>query len=262
MRAGATLLFDSDPDAEEAETVLKSSAFIDALRRPRDGAAGAAKPAAGPVLTAGKGKRVLLIDHQDSFVHTLANYVRQTGAEVVTVRSNPRKIGLEESEIDRLGGEKGFDMALLSPGPGNPTDFQVPATMKALEKRKIPVFGVCLGLQGIVETYGGVLGILPVPVHGKPSKVKFVGSRQGGIFEGMPEEIVCGRYHSLYAIREKLPKTLISTAETEDGCIMAIQHAKFPVAAVQFHPESILTQPGMGVQMIGNALANLKKSMY
>lgn len=264
VRAGATLLFDSDPDAEEAETVLKSSAFIDALRRPREAGGGGknGKKADEPASSAGKGKRVLLIDHQDSFVHTLANYVRQTGAEVITIRSNPLKVGLDESEIDRLGGKKGFDMALLSPGPGNPTDFQVPASMKALAKRKIPVFGVCLGLQGIVENYGGTLDILPVPVHGKPSKVKMTGEQKGGIFEGCPSEITCGRYHSLYAVREKLPATLRSTAETEDGCIMAVQHTKLPVAAVQFHPESILTAPGMGVKMISNALKNLKSSMY
>jgi len=195
-------------------------------------------------------------------VHTLANYVRQTGAEVVTIRSNPLKVGLDEREIDRLGGKKGFDMALLSPGPGNPTDFQVPATMRACEKRKIPVFGVCLGLQGIVETYGGTLDILPVPVHGKPSSVSVVGDTKGGIFEGCPSTITCGRYHSLFALRGKMPKELTVTAQTDDECIMAVQHASKPVAAVQFHPESILTSPGMGVKMLANALKNLKSSMY
>jgi len=191
VRAGATLLFDSDPPAEEAETVLKASAFIDALRNPRT-ANGAAAAAAVPANMTCAGKRVLLIDHQDSFVHTLANYLRQTGAEVVTIRSNPGKVGLDATEIDRLGKQgSAFSLAVLSPGPGNPSDFQVPATIKALNERKIPIFGVCLGLQGIVEAFEGKLAQLPTPMHGKPSIVKIIGDMERGIFSEVPPPPPC-----------------------------------------------------------------------
>ena len=263
VRAGATLLFDSDPPAEEAETELKASAFIEALRVPRT-SKGAPKPGAeagaanegGAANKGCAGKRILLIDHQDSFVHTLANYLRQTGADVVTIRSHPGKVGLEASEIDRLSKEGGaFALAVLSPGPGNPTDFQVPATIVALCERQIPIFGVCLGLQGIIEKFGGVLGQLPTPMHGKPSTVKVVGDMEKGIFAELPDEIMCGRYHSLFA--HKMPDCLEVTAKTEDGCIMAVRHKTLPIAAVQFHPESILTQPGAGVRMLTNAVLHL-----
>eukprot|EP00286_Rhodomonas_abbreviata_P007146 CAMPEP_0181335660 /NCGR_PEP_ID=MMETSP1101-20121128/26962_1 /TAXON_ID=46948 /ORGANISM="Rhodomonas abbreviata, Strain Caron Lab Isolate" /LENGTH=1086 /DNA_ID=CAMNT_0023445819 /DNA_START=67 /DNA_END=3327 /DNA_ORIENTATION=- len=259
VRAGATLLFDSDPPAEEAETQLKASALLDAIRRPSPSANSTAPDStnAPPLHAEGKGKRVLLIDHQDSFVHTLANYIRQTGAEVVTIRSNPNRVGLAEGEIDRLAQEGGaFAMAVLSPGPGNPTDFQVPKTIEALEKRRIPIFGVCLGLQGMIERYGGKLDILPVPVHGKPSVVQVKGDQDKGIFSDLPTEIMCGRYHSLYCA--DLPKDLEATAHTADGCIMGIRHKTLPVAAVQFHPESILTAPGCGVRMLANALTHLR----
>ncbi|EKX34633.1 hypothetical protein GUITHDRAFT_80372 [Guillardia theta CCMP2712] len=254
VRAGATLLFDSDPPAEEAETVLKASAFIDAIRRPRGEDSAPHKSEAK--MTGGTGKRIILIDHQDSFVHTLANYLRQTGAEVVTIRSHPGKVGLDDKEIDRLAKSRKFDLAVLSPGPGNPTDFQVPKTIKALVDRKIPIFGVCLGLQGIIEHFGGQLGVLPTPVHGKPSEVTIKGDMEEGIFSELPPELTCGRYHSLHCV--KLPEDLVVTAETSDGCIMAVRHKTLPIAAVQFHPESILTSPGAGVRMLTNALIHLK----
>jgi len=256
VRAGATLLFDSDPPAEEAETQLKASALLDAIRRPTPAPSAKTDNGIPAFLSEGRNKRVLLVDHQDSFVHTLANYIRQTGAEVVTIRSNPQQVGLEEGEIDRLAKQYGeFSMALLSPGPGNPNDFQVPKTIEFLEKRRIPIFGVCLGLQGMIEKYGGKLGILPVPMHGKPSVVQIKGDREKGIFSDLPEEIMCGRYHSLYC--QEMPADLQVTAQTADGCIMAIRHKTLPVAAVQFHPESILTAPGCGVRMLANALQYL-----
>jgi anthranilate synthase len=103
--------------------------------------------------------RVLLIDHEDSFVHTLANYVRQCGAEVSTIRA-----GLSIEEVEKFAP----DMVLMSPGPGCPDDFASPAMIGALASRRIPIFGVCLGLQSIVQHFGGKLDILPTPVHGKP----------------------------------------------------------------------------------------------
>lgn len=104
-----------------------------------------------------------MIDHEDSFVHTLANYVAQCGAEVSTVRA-----GLTIEEVESYAP----DMVLMSPGPGCPDDFGAPAMIGALAERGIPVFGVCLGLQSIVQHFGGKLDILPTPVHGKPHAVR------------------------------------------------------------------------------------------
>jgi anthranilate synthase len=242
VRVGATLLFDSDPEAEEEETHVKASAFLDALRRPRG------VPAAGPapLVQSGRGRRVLLVDHQDSFVHTLANYLRQTGAEVTT-----RRCGFPPECLERPRP----DLVVLSPGPGAPSDFDVPGTVKQLLDRGLPVFGVCLGLQGIVEHFGGELGVLETPVHGKPSLVRVRGGR---LFHGLPASFRAGRYHSLFARRETLPDALRVTAESADGVVMAVEHAELPVAAVQFHPESILSlDDDLGLRLLANAVAAL-----
>jgi len=144
------------------------------------------------------------------------------------------------------------DLILISPGPGRPSDFGVPDLVRHAAKAGIPVFGVCLGLQGIVEAFGGELGVLPYPMHGKPSKVRHYGA---GVFEGLPEEIEVGRYHSLYAIPERLPEVLEVTARSEDGVIMGVRHRDLPIEAVQFHPESILTaHDDTGLKLMRNAL--------
>jgi anthranilate synthase len=244
VRVGATLLWDSDPDEEERETHLKASAFLDAIRRPRRTPAISEMAAVRP----GAGKRVLLVDHQDSFVHTLANYLRQTGAEVVTLRA-----GFPPSELDRLRP----DLAVLSPGPGTPGDFEVSATIGALVERAIPAFGVCLGLQGIVEHFGGKLAVLDAPMHGKPSRIRTVGGR---LLDGLPPEFRAGRYHSLYALRDTLPPDLMVTAESDDGVVMAVEHATLPVAAVQFHPESILTlDDDVGLRLVRHVVERLAR---
>jgi anthranilate synthase len=109
-----------------------------------------------------------------------------------------------------------------------------------------------LGLQGIVEAFGGELGVLSYPMHGKPSLVK---NRGLGVFEGLPAEFEVGRYHSLYAIPGRLPACLEVTAESTDGIIMGIRHRELPIEAVQFHPESILTAAGdTGLKLMRNAL--------
>jgi len=123
------------------------------------------------------------------------------------------------------------------------------------------VFGVCLGLQGIVEAFGGELGVLDYPMHGKPSMVR---NRGVGVFEGLPAEFQVGRYHSLFARRETLPACLEITAETKEldasgniiaGVIMGIRHRELPIEAVQFHPESILTaEGGHGLKLMENAM--------
>ena len=245
VRAGATLLYDSDPVAEEAETELKASALLDAIGRAR-------VTERRPVATTPRpstGQRVLLVDHQDSFVHTLANYLRQAGAEVVTLRS-----GFPADTLDDLKPH----LAVLSPGPGAPSDFDVAGTIDALVRRRIPVFGVCLGLQGMIEYFGGTLGVLDPPVHGKASRIRVLGGR---IFAGLPREFIAGRYHSLYAIRERLPAVLEVTAESDDGVVMAVEHRSLPLAAVQFHPESIMTlADDVGLRLLANVMAHMATS--
>lgn len=242
VRVGATLLYDSDPEAEEDETHVKVSALLDAIRRP-DGVV--PEEPRTSFEKVGTGKKILLVDHRDSFVHTLANYLRQTGAEVVTWRS-----GFPHADLDALRP----DLVVLSPGPGNPTDFDVSGTLAALRQRGLPVFGVCLGLQGLVEHCGGKLGVLDYPMHGKPSSIEVQG---GSLFEGLPKRFRAGRYHSLYALRDALPAELRVTAQTQDGVIMAVEHARERIAAVQFHPESILTPGELGLRLLANAVATL-----
>jgi anthranilate synthase len=243
VRAGATLLFDSDPVAEDEECRLKASALFAAIAGNR---AGAAAPAA-VVPQAGKGRKVVLVDHEDSFVHTLAGYVRQTGAECVTLRHDFARAELADGAAP--------DLILLSPGPGRPDDFAMRETLDLLLRRRIPIFGVCLGLQGIVEYFGGALDVLDTPMHGKPSVIRASGNR---LFGGLPSEFTVGRYHSLYARKSALPAELSVAAETADGVIMAVEHKTLPIAAVQFHPESVMTSPSaVGMPIITAMLATL-----
>jgi len=269
VRAGATLLHDSDPAAEEAETELKASALIDAIVRSDDKIDNV--PAvmanwASEGSNSDKRPQVLLVDHEDSFVHTLANYLRQTGADVVTCRSGAIFDKFLSEQVDT--GKFKPDLVVLSPGPGSPSTFQLSHTIDCMIARKVPIFGVCLGLQGLVEHFGGELGILDYPMHGKPSSITRSFSDEGehklkiDVLRGLPAEFTVARYHSLYGNRKLMPKELIITASTADGVVMAIQHAHMPIAAVQFHPESILTLPKNGMKILTNALKTLQSSDY
>ena len=262
VRAGATLLYDSSPPAEELETELKASAMIDAIVQcgSEDSEFEVDTNLIGKnMVKVGDGKSVILIDHEDSFVHKLGNYLRQTGASVRTLRSGPSAL----STIERLiqDGEKP-DLVVLSPGPGNPADFGLSTSLDFLTENNIPTFGVCLGLQGMVEHFGGVLGVLSYPMHGKPSMVTITpaGKVPSSIFAGLPDSLEVARYHSLYGIADRLPSCLEVTATSEDGIVMGIQHKDLPLAAVQFHPESILTSPAHGMAILQNVLLNLRYS--
>ena len=231
---------------EEAETELKASAMISAIRDARAGNSGSIERSTARV---GEGVNILLVDHEDSFVHTLANYFRQTGANVSTVRTP-----VPDEVFDRLKP----DLVVLSPGPGTPKDFDCAATIKRARSRELPIFGVCLGLQALAEAYGGELRQLHIPMHGKPSRIRV--SKPGVIFSGLPKEITVGRYHSIFADPVRLPDDFVVTAETEDGVIMAFEHRKEPIAAVQFHPESIMTLgQNAGMRMIENIVAHLPR---
>ena len=242
IRAGATLLFDSDPEAEEAECRLKASALLATVR-----GGGARQAAAAVTSNSGRGRKVLLVDHEDSFVHTLAGYIRTTGAEVATMRPDMARAEL------RAGTRP--DLVVMSPGPGRPRDFGAAETLDLLVERNIPVFGVCLGLQAMVEYFGGMLDVLDIPMHGKPSPVRRVGN---SILSGLEDGFTVGRYHSLYARRATLPAALRVTAETDDGVVMAVEHESLPMAAVQFHPESVMTLYGaVGIPIIDAVFAAL-----
>ncbi|MCR9218626.1 MAG: anthranilate synthase [Alphaproteobacteria bacterium] len=246
VRAGATLLYDSIPEEEEKETELKASALRAALRAPGNAEGGELAP---EVRKVGAGKRILLVDHEDSFVHTLANYFRQTGAEVTTVRTP-----LDDAVFERVKP----DLVVLSPGPGSPRDFACAATIEAASARDLPIFGVCLGLQAIAEQAGATLGQLDTPMHGKPSRIKV--TKAGRVFPRLSNELTIGRYHSLHVLPQTLPAPYEVTAVTDDGVVMAIEHAERPIAAVQFHPESIMSLgKSAGMTIIENVVESLTR---
>jgi len=255
VRTGATLLFDSDPAAEEAETRLKAQALLEVLSDPQR-SRGAGSPTPAPV---GVGEpspagasRVLLVDHQDSFVHTLAGYFRQAGAQVTTLRS-----GFDPALLDTYAP----DLVVLSPGPGRPSDFGCAQLLDELDARGVAAFGVCLGLQAMVEHAGGTLSLLPVPAHGKPGRVRATG---GELLAGLPTEFTAGRYHSLHAVpgqvRGGFAVTAVlaadpDSADAQSAVVMAIENTAARRWAVQFHPESIMTATGeAGHLIVANVL--------
>jgi anthranilate synthase len=256
VRTGATLLFESDPAAEERETQLKARALLETLGRgggAEDSGAGErpaapARAAGGPAAeAAGAGMRVLLVDHQDSFVHTLGGYFREAGAEVTTLRA-----GFDAGLLDAWAP----DLVVLSPGPGRPSDFGCDGLLAALDQRGIPAFGVCLGMQAMVEHAGGRIRLLASPAHGKPGSVRVIGGPAcPGLFAGLPAEFAAGRYHSLHAVPSEVGGGFVVTAVTPDGVVMAIEDDASGRWGVQFHPESIMTAAGgAGHHLIANVL--------
>jgi anthranilate synthase len=252
VRAGATLLFDSDPAAEEAETELKARALLETLGESAAAPASheerqpARRPAApAPSGLPGQDMRVLLVDHQDSFVHTLAGYFAEQGAQVTTLRA-----GFPAAVLD----DYRPDLVVLSPGPGRPADFDCADLLTELDARGLPAFGVCLGLQAMVEHAGGELALLPSPAHGKPGTVRRTGG-DDGLLAGLPADFTAARYHSLHAVPGQVKGGFTVTAVTPDGVVMAIEDPAAARWAVQFHPESILTAAGgTGRQVIANVL--------
>lgn len=187
---------------------------------------------------------IFILDNYDSFVYTLAGYVRQLGAEIEVVRND----AFDESEIpERLAG---FDGVLISPGPGTPGDagLSIPIIRYALANN-IPLLGVCLGHQAIAEALGGIVTHAEELMHGKTSAVVHSNS---AMFDGVPSPFRATRYHSLAIVDGTTPEELRITARTEGGVIMAVEHTSAPMWGVQFHPESVLTEGGY--TMIGNWL--------
>ena len=244
VRAGATLLYDSDPESEEAETYIKARALIETLQESERMVA-TPEPQPPAAVPGDRAFRVLLVDHQDSFVHTLGDYFRQHDAEVTTLRA-----GFPAAMLDSLAP----DLVVLSPGPGRPADFDCDDLLSQLDARKLPAFGVCLGLQAMVEHAGGELSLLPEPQHGKPGQIVVRG--RTSLFAGMAPRFTAARYHSLYAEEQAVKGGFTVTAATPDGVVMAIEDEAAGRWAVQFHPESILTAADRsGHQIIANVLA-------
>ena len=186
--------------------------------------------------------RILVIDNYDSFVYNLVQYLSQLGAEVEVWRNDDERFA-EAAWAD------GFDGILLSPGPGTPEEAGVCIDVVHSQAGRLPIFGVCLGLQSISVAFGGVVNRAPELLHGKTSLVHHDGR---GVFAGLPDPFTATRYHSLALDPATVPDELEVSATTESGVIMAVRHKTLPVESVQFHPESVLTEAGY--QMLANWL--------
>ncbi len=184
---------------------------------------------------------LLLIDNYDSFVHNLARYFERLGQATHVVRNDA--IGVAKVRAMKPAA------IVMSPGPCTPREAGVSLELTRELHREVPMLGVCLGHQVIVEALSGRLVRAEVPVHGRASEIRHDGSR---LFEGLPSAFRVGRYHSLVAEPSSLGEALRPTAWTADGVIMALEHREFPVFGVQFHPESILTE--FGYELLANFL--------
>ena len=177
--------------------------------------------------------RMLLIDNYDSFTYNLVQAFAAMGASVMVYRNDA--ITIEEGlALDPTH-------LVISPGPGRPEHAGVSLDMIGAFAGKVPIFGVCLGHQSIVQHYGGKIVRAERLMHGKTSMVKHDGE---AIFDGLSNPFEVGRYHSLCAEQETLPGDLIVTAQTDRGEIMGVRHKTLQIEGVQFHPESILTRHG------------------
>jgi anthranilate synthase component 2 len=184
--------------------------------------------------------RLLMIDNYDSFTYNLVHLFEQLGAEVLTFRND----AITPDEALALAP----DRLVVSPGPGRPEHAGASVELLRRLGPTTPSLGVCLGHQAIVQAFGGEIGQAQALLHGKSSLITHDGR---GVFEGLPDELEVGRYHSLAAT--VVPDVLEVTARTEDGEVMGVRHEEYPVEGVQFHPESVLTP--LGPRMAENFLS-------
>jgi len=177
---------------------------------------------------------ILLLDNYDSFTYNLVQSLAGAGAEVVVHRNDTITVA-EALDLNPSG-------VILSPGPGRPEKAGICLELLAALPAQVPMLGVCLGHQALVQSFGGGLELDPIPVHGKPSWVHYDSSCL--LLQDLPEPFQAGRYHSLRATPTTLPQELQRVAWTESGLLMAVQHRSRPWFGLQFHPESILTPQG------------------
>jgi anthranilate synthase/aminodeoxychorismate synthase-like glutamine amidotransferase len=185
--------------------------------------------------------RILLIDNYDSFTYNLVQAFLVLGAEVDVHRNDAITVdnALRQSHTHLV----------ISPGPGTPRDAGVSMPMIRAFAGRIPIFGVCLGHQSLVEVFGGKVVRASRLMHGKVSPVRHDGK---GVFSGIAQDFQAGRYHSLIAEPQSIPEVLEVTARTAEGEIMGVRHKSLPIEGVQFHPESVLTPEGPA--LMGNFL--------
>ena len=176
---------------------------------------------------------IVLIDNYDSFSYNLYQLIGSVDPDVKVVRNDAYTV----EEIEAMKPEA----IILSPGPGKPSDAGICIGAIRYFAGKVPVFGVCLGHQAICEAFGGTVSYAKELMHGKQKEIHQIGENQ--LFQGLPETFQAARYHSLAALKEELPEELKVTAESEDGEVMAVEHTKYPIYGVQFHPESVMTPP-------------------
>ncbi len=193
--------------------------------------------------------KILMIDNFDSFTYNLVQGFRTHGAEVIVFRNNA--INIEQAQA------LGPSHLVISPGPGRPKDAGVSMPLIQEFASKIPILGVCLGHQCIVEAFGGKIVYAQQLMHGKTSIIQH---DQTTIFTNLDNPMVAGRYHSLAADITRLPKNLDISASTEDNEIMAVRHKTYPIEGVQFHPESILTP--LGEKLMHNFLQQENEANY
>lgn len=185
--------------------------------------------------------RILLLDNYDSFTYNLVHYLLELGAAVDVVRNDATTPAAIQ--------QGGWHGVVVSPGPGEPKNAGITCSLIRELAGNLPIFGVCLGHQAIGEVFGGKVVRAPAPMHGKVSDITHRGE---GVFHKLPSPFRATRYHSLVVERATLPDSLAITAETDDGCIMGLEHRSFPIHGVQFHPESIASEHGHA--MLGNFL--------
>lgn len=191
---------------------------------------------------------MLLVDNDDSFTGSLLQQLRVLGAEVTCLRW---------SAVD-VSRTAAFSLVVLSPGPGRPAERPINgALLQACATRRVPLFGVCLGMQALGETFGGEVVAAREIVHGRTSRVYHAGR---GAFAGLPSPLRATRYHSLAVARRSLPACLEVTAWTEDGEIMGLRHRNVPIEGVQFHPESVGTPRGLA--LMRNALRFVERDEH
>ena len=185
--------------------------------------------------------RLLLVDNYDSFTYNLVQAFLVLGADVLVYRNDEISVAQAlELKPSRL---------CISPGPGRPDDAGVSLAMLAAFEQRVPILGVCLGHQSLVQHFGGRIISAPRLMHGKTSMITHDGA---GVYAGLSQPFQAGRYHSLAAEEESMPAALLITARSERGEIMGVRHRQLPVEGVQFHPESVLTPEGN--RLLGNFL--------
>ena len=190
--------------------------------------------------------KILILDNYDSFTYNLVHMIEKITDTYPDVFRN------DEISIEEVGT---YDLIILSPGPGIPDEAGILKEVIKTYAGKLPIFGVCLGLQAITEVFGGTIVNLDEVYHGVATEMTITDSN-AVIFKGIPETFLAARYHSWAATDEGFPKELKITARDEEGGIQAIEHVTHKISAVQFHPESILTD--VGEQMVTNFINSIK----